>query len=178
MRRGLAPARALLHALPRLQISLGVTAAFTIVWLLDRNATEPASSRCRPAPSRSASRSRRSSTTPAAATAGATPPTLLCRRITTIALALPIVALAWVALVSISPEALASSGAVTLQLATLVLATLALAVVLPAGSQIAGPLVALTFLTALAAASMNTVVLSWTLTPHLGFRPQLCVGQR
>jgi hypothetical protein len=77
----------------------------------------------------------------------------------TLVLALHVVAIAWVALVWISFADPSRGGALTLVLATLVL---------PAGSQAAGPLVALTFLTALTVASANVHAPSWTVMPHPG----------
>jgi hypothetical protein len=159
-------ARALLRALPRRQLGLGVASAFAVVPLLDRTA----SAGSMPLLAGALMLSLALATVlddPTAETAGATQSTLLVRRALTLALALPVVAIAWAALVWIGSEGPSRSGALTLQFAALVFVTLAVAAALPSGSQLAGPLVALTVLTALVAASASTAVY-WTLVPHPG----------
>jgi hypothetical protein len=158
-------ARGLLRALPRRQLGLGVLSALAIVALLDRTSSGADALQAGALTLSLALAAILDD--PAAETAGATPPSLLVRRALTLALALPVVAIAWLALVWIGAEGSSRSGALTLQLAALVLVTLALATVLPHGSQLAGPLVVLTFLTGLAAAGASTAV-AWTLAPHPG----------
>lgn len=154
----------LLRALPRCQLGGGVASAFVVVALLDRTSSAGSV----PLQAGALTLSLALATIlddPAAETAGATMSTLLVRRALTLALVLPVVAIAWLALVWIDSAGPSRSGALTLQLAALALVMLALAAVLPQGSQLAGPLVALTFLTALVAASASTAMY-WTLMPH------------
>jgi hypothetical protein len=160
-------AHALLRALPCRQLGLGVASAFAVVPLLDRTASAGSSMSLQAGALMLSLALATVLDDPAAETAGATPSTLLVRRALTLALALPVVAIAWAALVWIGSDGPSRSAALTLQFAALVFVTLAVAAVLPSGSQLGGPLVALTVLTALVAASASTAV-SWTLMPHPG----------
>jgi hypothetical protein len=153
----------LVRALPRTQLATGVTAAFGAVWLLS---TDPDSARTIVAMQCGAVALGLAVASilddPAADTIAAVPPTLLSRRMLTIALVLPAVAAAWAGLVSLSGIAVPAAGAMTLQLGGLVLLTLALAAALARGGVLAGPLVVLAFLGARAAAP------EWAFSLELG----------
>jgi hypothetical protein len=118
----------LLRALPRTQLAAGVTAAFGAVWLLS---TDPDGARTIVAMQCGALALGLAVASilddPAADTIAAVPPTLLLRRMLTIALVLPAVAAAWAGLVSLSGIAAPAAGAMTLQLGGLILLTLAFA---------------------------------------------------
>lgn len=153
----------LLRALPRTQLAAGMTAAFGAVWLLS---TDPDSARTIVAVQCAALALGLAVASilddPAADTIAAVPPTLLSRRILTIALVLPAVVAAWAGLVSLSGIAAPVAGAMTLQLGGLILLTLAFAAALARGGAVAGPLVVLAFLGARAAAP------GWAFSPELG----------
>jgi hypothetical protein len=152
-----------LRTLPREQLAIGVMAAFAIVVLLPEHsggahpifALQGAALALTVAFATILDE-------PAAETANATPPTLLVRRALMIALMLPAVAVLWGALTSLDNLSAARSEALTLQLAALVTVTLALAAMLPRGDRVAGPAVALAFLTTLMAKP------TWTLPPDPG----------
>jgi len=153
--RQLAPV--LLRILPREQLALGGAAAVALVVLLPDQQTVTALQTAALGLSLAVATILDE---PAAETANAAPPTLLFRRALTIALALPVIVIAWGALAGLSGVGVTMTGALTLQLTTFVFATLALAAWLPRGSHVAGPAVVLAFLTAHLAAP------AWVLTPH------------
>lgn len=153
----------LLRALPRAQLAAGVTATFTIVWLLS---ADPGGARTIVALQYAALALSLAVASilddPAAATVAAAPPTLLLRRILTIALVLPAVLAAWSVLIALSGAGASLVGAITLQMGAIVILTLALAVALARGGTIAGSLVVLMFLSA------RPVAPEWALVPDLG----------
>lgn len=154
--RQLAPA--LLRILPREQLAVGVAVAVALVVLLPDQLTITALQTA------ALSLSLAVATIldePAAETVNAAPPTLLFRRALTIALALPVIVIAWGALAGLSGVGVTMTGALTLQLTAFVVATLALAAWLPRGSHVAGPTVVLAFLAG------QFVAPAWALAPRL-----------
>lgn len=148
--RRLAPA--LIRAMPREQLAIGFAVAFALIWLLPGQSGGPDRIFALQAAALALSLALATILDePAAETANATPPTLLARRVLTLALALPATAVAWSVLAWIGDVGPARTANATLQLAAFVFVTLALAAAIPHRADIAGPAVALTFIGAYAA---------------------------
>jgi len=153
----------LLRALPRVQLAVGASCAFGLVWLLS---AEPDGARAVVALQYAALALSLGVASiledDAADTVAAVPPSLLFRRVLTIAIVVPAFVVTWAALMSLSAVATSSAPAITLQVGTLVLVTIALGAALTRGGAISGPLVVIAFLGADAFAP------DWALAPDLG----------
>jgi len=153
----------LLRALPRAQLGAGAIGALGVVWLLS---DEPQSARTLLALQAAALMLSLAVASifddPASDTVAAVPLTLMLRRTLTLALALPLVVVAWTGGVWLSGVAAGFAGAMTLQMGALILVTLALAARLGRGGMSAGALVVLMFF------GLQAAVPAWVIAPDFG----------
>ncbi len=162
-RQLLALVPAVLRGLPRTQLAGGAIAALALVWLMPvLPGGAPTIVALQYAAVALSLALAQILDEPGADTVAAVPATLALRRGLTFAVAMPMLVAVWAGLLALGGAHGASAGAVTLQLAALVLLTLALGAAWAARRPVAGPLVALAFLTACIAAP------EWALRPDFG----------